>query len=90
MWFLWNYLALHKLPLVLSDASCVGAFFQPKPTFNEDTFEKLFKNRIIFYVSQERRLKTYSIAVIRVSTFVFLFFDNFLNIRCNGIYVLMR
>jgi hypothetical protein len=43
-------------------------FSLPQPTFNKETFVKLFKNRIICVISQEGRLKIYNRAVVLVST----------------------
>ncbi len=68
-----NLHALNKLTLVLSDVSLVGDFPLPQPTFNKETFVKLFKNRIICIISQEGRLKTYSRDVVLVSTYVVFF-----------------
>jgi hypothetical protein len=66
---MWNNHALNKLTLVLSDVSLVGDFSLPQPTFNKETFVKLFKNRIICIISQEGRLKTYNRDVVLVSTY---------------------
>ncbi len=84
--FRWNNHALNKLTLVLSDVSLVGDLSLPQPTFNKETFVKLFKNRIICIISQEGRLKTYNRAVVLVSTYVVflvLFFDpRFVALTC--------
>jgi hypothetical protein len=69
----------NKLTLVLSGVFFVAEFSLPQPTFDKETFVKLFKNRIICIISLEGRLKTYNRAVIHVRALALflsvLFFD---------------
>ncbi len=67
----------NKLTLVLSGVFFVSDFSLPQPTFDKETFVKLFMNRIMCIISQEGRLKIYNRAGIHVSTCI-VFVSTFL------------